>query len=84
MLFKYTFILICIVLQHRLNTIIDYDRVIVLDMGRVLEFNTPAMLLTNRNSAFSALVDETGPENSALLRMLATAAANNKRGSGLL
>jgi ABC-type multidrug transport system fused ATPase/permease subunit len=55
---------------HRLNTIIDYDRVLVMDNGRVAEFDRPSALLDNPQSLFSVLVDETGPSNAAYLRSL--------------
>ncbi|TPX36938.1 hypothetical protein SmJEL517_g00979 [Synchytrium microbalum] len=60
-----------ITVAHRLNTIIDYDRVLVLDAGNVSEFDTPSNLLENPSSAFSKAVDETGPQNAAILRNLA-------------
>merc|ERR1711988_1267278 len=34
-----------ITVAHRLNTIIDYDRVLVLDAGRVVEYGPPEELL---------------------------------------
>eukprot|EP00455_Lapot_gusevi_P037310 TRINITY_DN416_c0_g1_i6.p1 TRINITY_DN416_c0_g1~~TRINITY_DN416_c0_g1_i6.p1 ORF type:complete len:1330 (+),score=511.36 TRINITY_DN416_c0_g1_i6:191-4180(+) len=58
-------------IAHRLNTIIDYDRVLVLNFGEVAEFDTPGRLLSNPESMFSSMVNETGPQNAALLRSLA-------------
>ncbi|ORY41910.1 P-loop containing nucleoside triphosphate hydrolase protein [Rhizoclosmatium globosum] len=56
---------------HRLLTIIDYDRVLVLKDGQVSEFDTPDTLLKNPDSLFSDLVNETGPEMAAYLKRLA-------------
>ncbi|KAF9469518.1 pleiotropic drug resistance ABC transporter [Collybia nuda] len=39
-------------IAHRLNTIIDYDRVLVLDDGEILEFDEPGVLLRTPNSVF--------------------------------
>ncbi|KAH9262239.1 hypothetical protein BASA82_000740 [Batrachochytrium salamandrivorans] len=39
-------------IAHRLNTIADYDRILVLGAGKVLEFDRPALLLSNPNSFF--------------------------------
>nr|CAD7428321.1 unnamed protein product [Timema monikensis] len=39
-------------IAHRLNTILDSDRVIVLDKGRVVEFNSPEVLLQDNRSVF--------------------------------
>ncbi|KAI9280863.1 P-loop containing nucleoside triphosphate hydrolase protein [Umbelopsis sp. AD052] len=58
-------------IAHRLNTIIDYDRVLVLDNGVIKELDSPHNLLSDPNSAFSSMIDETGPSNSVLLRRLA-------------
>ncbi|KAK9813623.1 hypothetical protein WJX73_000516 [Symbiochloris irregularis] len=44
---------------HRLHTIMDSDRVLVMDAGRVLEYASPQRLLHDPNSAFSGLVGGT-------------------------
>ncbi|KAK8811416.1 hypothetical protein WA158_003150 [Blastocystis sp. Blastoise] len=43
-------------IAHRLNTIMDSDRVCVMDQGIVAEFDTPLNLLNNPNSIFSGMV----------------------------
>ena len=45
---------------HRLKTIIDYDKVLVLDKGHVLEFDSPANLLAKPNSSFYHLCAQSG------------------------
>lgn len=42
-------------IAHRINTIIDYDRVMVLDAGRVIEFDNPQTLLGDQRSVFYSL-----------------------------
>ena len=44
-----------ITIAHRLNTIIDYDRVLVLENGRVVEYDKPELLLHNDVGQFSRL-----------------------------
>ena len=44
----------------RLRTIIDYDKVLVLDDGIVLEYDTPLNLLANEKSSFFALCKKSG------------------------
>lgn len=41
---------------HRLNTLLDYDDIIVLSKGKVVEQGAPGQLLTNKNSTFSYMV----------------------------
>lgn len=41
----------------RLNTIMDSDKVLVMDDGMAAEYDTPANLLANENSMFYALVN---------------------------
>ncbi|OVA16127.1 ABC transporter [Macleaya cordata] len=61
-----------LIIAHRLNTIIDCDRVLLLDAGQVLEFDTPEELLLNEGSAFSKMVQSTGAANAQYLRSLVT------------
>ncbi|CAL8351305.1 unnamed protein product [Boreogadus saida] len=43
-------------IAHRINTIMDSDRVLVMHAGKVVEFDAPAALLQNDQSLFSRLV----------------------------
>ena len=47
-------------IAHRINTIIDSDRIMVMDGGELVEFDSPKALLENSGSIFSMLVQETG------------------------
>ncbi|KAF9361387.1 hypothetical protein BGX34_007153 [Mortierella sp. NVP85] len=60
-----------ITVAHRINTIIDYDRILVMHQGQVAEYDTPRNLLSNPDSVFSSMVEETGPQNASHLRALA-------------
>ncbi|XP_066582136.1 LOW QUALITY PROTEIN: ATP-binding cassette sub-family C member 4-like [Prorops nasuta] len=44
---------------HRLNTIMDSDKVLVMDRGCMLEYDHPYILLQDSNSQFALLVKET-------------------------
>jgi len=44
-------------IAHRLNTIMDSDRVLVLDSGMVAEFDSPANLLTKKSGLFKDFVE---------------------------
>ena len=63
-----------LIIAHRLETIIDLDKILVMDDGKCVEYDTAATLLERDASIFSSLVDATGPETSQKLRQTATAA----------
>lgn len=48
-----------ITIAHRINTILDSDRIIVLDHGSVAEFDTPKELI-RKQGLFYELVKESG------------------------
>ncbi|CAG9575807.1 unnamed protein product [Danaus chrysippus] len=54
-------------IAHRLNTIMDSDKVLVMSSGEVAEFDHPYNLLSDPDSVFSSMVRETGEKNSQVL-----------------
>jgi len=46
-----------ITIAHRLDTILDSDRVMVFDAGKIVEFDSPSALLSNPTSRFALLVE---------------------------
>ena len=41
---------------HRLSTVMDYDKIMVLGAGKLLEFDSPENLKSNKDSYFAKLV----------------------------
>lgn len=44
-----------IMIAHRLDSLLDFDRIGVLDKGRLVEFGEPQKLLATEGSAFGKL-----------------------------
>ncbi|KAB8233152.1 putative ABC bile acid transporter [Aspergillus alliaceus] len=49
-----------ITIAHRLQTIIDYDKVLVLDHGRVVEYDHPWTLINQKDGIFCSMCDNSG------------------------
>merc|ERR1711871_32451 len=64
-------------IAHRLNTIIDCDKISVMEFGSVKEFDTPKNLLLNEESEFSSMVRDTGADSERKLREAALGGHKN-------
>jgi ABC-type multidrug transport system fused ATPase/permease subunit len=49
-----------VVIAHRLSTIADFDKILVLDDGKVAEFGKPRDLMLMDRGAFKGMVGESG------------------------
>ena len=47
-------------IAHRLRSIIDYDKILVLDAGHVAEFDSPYKLLLDKKSIFYSMCEDSG------------------------
>lgn len=47
-----------ITIAHRIKTIIHYDKILVLNYGEIMEFDSPKNLIANKNSLFYELYDK--------------------------
>ncbi|KAI3478093.1 hypothetical protein L1887_60024 [Cichorium endivia] len=82
-----------ITIAHRIKTIADYDKIVVLGKGKVVECGSPLSLMTDESSVFHSMCEQSG-EMGELLRIAreaeaqrspsastSTTAANSDRGS---
>jgi len=53
---------------HRLDTVIDYDLILVIGRGKVLEYGSPAELLSNPEGHFTSMVNDCGENMAQELR----------------
>jgi ATP-binding cassette subfamily C (CFTR/MRP) protein 4 len=57
---------------HRLNTVMDSDKVLVMDAGEMVEFDHPHNLLKNQNGFLYKMVEQTGLANAQMLHNIAS------------
>lgn len=59
-----------LMIAHRLNTIIECDKILVMEDGKVVEFEHPTKLIENKDGYFHSLVSQSGPEAVARLKIM--------------
>lgn len=45
-----------ITIAHRIKTIMNYDKILVLDQGKKVEFDTPRTLMSRQSSIFKSMM----------------------------
>jgi len=58
-------------IAHRLNTIMEADKILFMDAGKVMEFAPPLVLLQRPDGYFNGLLKETGPDSYNKLKRIA-------------
>ncbi|XP_057563502.1 ATP-binding cassette sub-family C member 4-like [Hippopotamus amphibius kiboko] len=66
-------------ITHRLSTVINSNRIMVLDSGRQKEYGPPHILLQNREGLFSKMVQQLGKDKAAVLTEIAKQAHIRRR-----
>lgn len=67
-----------IVVAHRLLTIVDVDKVLVLDGGHVKEFGSPADLMRRSDSLFAQMVHSSGQQAMRIRKLIEEAEQRTK------
>jgi ABC-type multidrug transport system ATPase subunit len=71
-------------IAHRLNTIMEADKILVMDAGNVVEFAQPLALLSRPDGYFTQLLKQTGDESFNKLKHIAEAKAAKTQGNSAI
>ncbi|XP_012339261.1 probable multidrug resistance-associated protein lethal(2)03659 [Apis florea] len=69
-------------IAHRLNTVMDSDRILVMDAGNAVEFDAPHVLI-QRNGYLNSMINETGPAMAEALKEIARLSYENRTSTTL-
>jgi len=61
-----------LVIAHRLNTVMDMNRILALEKGELMEFKSPAELIADKKSLLYGMVQATGKATAKHLKDIAT------------
>ncbi|XP_076634046.1 putative multidrug resistance-associated protein lethal(2)03659 [Colletes latitarsis] len=70
-------------IAHRLNTVMDSDRILVMDAGSVVEFDAPHVLLQKNTGYLTKMVNETGSAMAEALKEVARVSYQNRTSTAL-
>ncbi|KAK0158239.1 hypothetical protein PV328_009270 [Microctonus aethiopoides] len=66
-------------IAHRLNTVMDSDRILVMDAGSAVEFDHPHVLLQNKDGFLTNMLKETGNTMTEILTTIAKENYENRQ-----
>lgn len=58
-------------IAHRLNTVMDSDRILVMDDGSMVEFGHPYSLLQNKDGFLYSMVEQSGQAAADMMHRVA-------------
>ncbi|XP_076244312.1 putative multidrug resistance-associated protein lethal(2)03659 isoform X2 [Calliopsis andreniformis] len=70
-------------IAHRLNTVMDSDRILVMDAGTAVELDAPFILLEQNTGYLKNMVNETGPGMAEALKEVARESYENRTSTAL-